>query len=206
MKEEEIKAEVPIIDKEGGMINEVVVSQLEEKAMLHKASTLQTTFTTIKMFVGISILASPHAFSNSGVLGGILGITLAAIFSILTVSMQSDAAIKIDKDIKSYSELGFAWFGSIGKLVVDGFILFAQLGIWIAYLIFNGTQIDQILWLESQGEIWNHKNFYIVIAVVILSPVWWIKHLKNLSWIAFVSLAGILLALGTILYYDIKYI
>ena len=45
-----------------------------------------------------------------------------------------------------------------------------------------------------------------MIAVIILSPVCWIKHLKNLSWIAFISLASILLALGTILYYDIKYL
>ena len=206
MKDEEIKGKDQIIDKEGGMIDEVLVSENEEKELLHKASTTRTTFTMIKMFIGISILASPHAFENSGIIGGIIGFSFAGVLSILTVGMQSDAAIKINKDVKSYSELGYAWYGGRGKLVVDWFILFTQLGICIAYLLFNGTQIDQILWLESQGEVWNHKNFYIMVGVIILSPVWWIKHLKNLSWIAFVSLAGILIALGTILYYDIKYI
>lgn len=43
-------------------------------------------------------------------------------------------------------------------------------------------------------------------AVIILSPVCWIKHLKNLSWIAFIALAGMFLALSVILYYDIHYI
>lgn len=43
-------------------------------------------------------------------------------------------------------------------------------------------------------------------AVIILSPVCWIKHLKNLSWIAIMALMGMFLALGVIVYYDIKYI
>jgi len=40
----------------------------------------------------------------------------------------------------------------------------------------------------------------------VLSPVCWIKHLKNLSWIAFIALAGMIMALTVILYYDIVYI
>ena len=39
-----------------------------------------------------------------------------------------------------------------------------------------------------------------------MSPVCWIKHLKNLSWIAFIALAGMMLALCVILYYDVHYI
>ena len=97
MKEEEIKVEVPIIDNEGGMMNEIVVDANEQIQHLHKATTMQTTFTTIKMFVGISILASPHAFSNSGVIGGAIGIIIAVTLSILTVTMQSEVATKLDK-------------------------------------------------------------------------------------------------------------
>lgn len=45
-----------------------------------------------------------------------------------------------------------------------------------------------------------------MLAVIVLSPVCWIKHMKNLSWIAFIALAGMFLAISIILYYDFKYI
>ena len=108
MKVEEAKIETPIYDKDLGIIDEIVINNCEEKEQLHKTTTIRTTFTMVKLFIGISILASPHAFENSGVLGGIIGFTFACILSILTVNMQSDASMKIGKDIKSYSELGYA--------------------------------------------------------------------------------------------------
>ncbi|CAI2370542.1 unnamed protein product [Moneuplotes crassus] len=187
------------------MMEEVLVGD-KEKGYKNKASTCQTILNTFKLFLGISILASPHAFMNSGIVGGIIGISLATCLSIGTVLMQSDAAEKTGSIINSYSDLGYALYRGRGKLIVDTFILFAQLGICTAYLIFNGRQIEQIVCLETQGEICGHKNVYIFLATLILSPICWIKHLKNLSWIAFIALAGMLMALAVILYYDIYYI
>lgn len=193
-------------EKDTSLIDEVLMKDEDDvRTLKHKASAPQTLFNLIKLFLGISILASPHAFSNSGLIGGILGITFATCLAICTVIMQSEAALKLETKINSYSDLGYALYKGRGKLVVDSFILFAQLGICISYLIFNGAQIDQIICLESQGEICNHQNFYISMAVIVLSPVCWIKHLKNLSWIAFLALAGMVMALSVIVYYDLLY-
>lgn len=116
-------------EKETGLMDEVLVGDNDLRVVKHKASTPQTTFNMIKLFLGISILASPHAFSNSGVLGGIIGISFATVLAIITVIMQSEAAMKVDKEIKSYSELGYAVYRGRGKLIVDCFILIAQMGI-----------------------------------------------------------------------------
>lgn len=153
MKEEVSEPEHKPNEKDTSLVDEVLVGDEGDKNLKHKASTPQTIFNMIKLFLGISILASPHAFSNSGVIGGIIGISFATALAITTVLMQSEAAKKVEKPINSYSELGYALYRGRGKLVVDCFILFAQLGICISYLIFNGTQIDQIICLESQGEI-----------------------------------------------------
>ena len=111
-------------EKETSLIDEVLVGDEEKKGYKDKASTIQTLFNTLKLFIGISILASPHAVSNSGIVGGIIGFTLATGMAITTVLMQSDASEKVGKEIKSYSDLGYAIYKGRGKLVVDFFILF----------------------------------------------------------------------------------
>ena len=57
--------------------------------------------------------------------------------------------MKLGPQIKSYSELGYACYGNSGKFVVDFFVMIAQIGIGIGYLIFNGTQINQVVCYET---------------------------------------------------------
>jgi amino acid permease len=106
-------------EKDTSLMEEVLVNEDDETFHKHKAATSQTIFNMIKLFLGISILASPHAFSNSGVIGGIIGISLATALAITTVLMQAEAAIKVEQQISSYSELGYALYRGRGKLVVD---------------------------------------------------------------------------------------
>jgi amino acid permease len=107
-------------EKDTNLMEEVLVNAEDDSNHLkHKASTIQTTLNTMKLFLGISILASPHAFSNSGVVGGILGVSLTTALAITTVLMQSSAAEKTGKPISSYSELGYALYRGRGKLIVD---------------------------------------------------------------------------------------
>lgn len=72
-----------------------------------------------KMFLGISILATPHAFSNAGVIGGIVGVSITTCLAISTVLMQSEAANGTNKNIESYSELAYELYRGRGKLFVD---------------------------------------------------------------------------------------
>jgi solute carrier family 36 (proton-coupled amino acid transporter) len=57
--------------------------------------------------------------------------------------------MKIGDHISSYSELGFAIFGEKGKIFIDFCILVSQFGFCIAYLIFIGKQLDQVICIET---------------------------------------------------------
>lgn len=56
------------------------------------------------------------------------------------------------------------------------------------------------------GEVCKLKNFYILFAMIFLIPVLWIKTIKKLTSINFFALAVIILALATVIYYDVQYI
>lgn len=129
MYKESSEDQKPPNEKETQMMDEVLVGEIEQERLhKNKASTAQSVLNMIKLFLGISILASPHAFSNSGIIGGIVGISLATVMAICTVLMQAQAAEKAG-NVQSYSQLGYALYRGRGKLLVDTFILFAQLGI-----------------------------------------------------------------------------
>jgi len=111
---------------------------------------LQTYFNTFKCFIGIGILATPAAIAQVGVFGGALGILVCGLINLYTMKMQLACKMKIGNHITSYSELGFAVYGAWGKMCVDSMVTISQFGFCIAYLIFIGKQLDQIICIETQ--------------------------------------------------------
>jgi len=109
--------------------DKVLLNDNEKEDDKIKTNVFETTFNITKLFLGISILASPHAFSEGGIVGGIVGFAFAGALNILTVTMQSDAATAIGGNIASYSELGRAVYGLYGKIFIDVFIIIAQSGL-----------------------------------------------------------------------------
>jgi solute carrier family 36 (proton-coupled amino acid transporter) len=91
-------------------------------------------------------------------------------------------------------------------MLVNIFICIGQIGIGIAYLIFTGTQIDQVICFESSGEACKMKNYYILFSVGILIPILWIKTIKKLTVINFFSLFMIFASLGVVMFYNVKFI
>jgi proton-coupled amino acid transporter len=170
------------------------------------ATVVQSIFNMSKLFLGISILATPNAFSHAGVLAGAIGILVVTILCIYTIWLQASCRNEIGDRVTSYSELGHCVYGAFGKNSVDFFLLIAQLGIGIAYLIFNGKQLDQVICYETQGSLCGMKNTYIWSACAVLVPIMWIKTLKKLFYVNLFALTCIVACIVTIFYYDIIYI
>ena len=103
---------------------------------------LQNIINMTKLFIGIAILGTPHGFSHAGLFGGIFGLLFVVVMCIYTISIQAVTRNKVGSHVKSYSELGHAVYGTWGKAGVDVFSMVGQVGIGIAYLIFNGKTID----------------------------------------------------------------
>lgn len=71
-------------------------------------------------------------------------------------------------------------------------------------MIFIGTQLDQVICLESQQDYCNNKNIYIIVSAIILVPVSWLKTFGCLSYISLFANFSIVFALIVIMIYSEK--
>ena len=94
----------------------------------------------------------------------------------------------------NYSDLGKAILGPNGKMFVDICLVSSQIGFAIAYLLFIGSQIDQVICYETMYEECNHKSFYIALAAFILIPICWLRSFKKLSYVSIASNIFLVLA------------
>jgi amino acid permease len=84
-----------------------------------------TCFNIFKCFIGIGILALPHAFSYIGVIGGCIAILIIGTLNYYTMMMQIECKLKYGTACENYSDLAFLTFGKYGKMMVD-FSLFSS--------------------------------------------------------------------------------
>ena len=190
--------------KKSEFVNETENLLSKQKEDHVKASFAQTVFNFVKLFIGIAILTMPKVFSQCGIIEGILSIAIVFLWYSWTVVAQSDSAIKQDAEIRSLSELCLKVLGPIGYFLMNFFIMWVQIGIDIWYLMFNGAQIDQIVWQATQNSIWGYSKTYIWIVVLCIIPLMWIKHLRDLSYVSFIFLVASFVTLATISYYSIE--
>ena len=140
-----------------------------------------------KIFIGIGVLATPSSFKSVGIVGGNIGMILIGIIAMYTMRLQILATEKVSTPVKSYSELGMAVLGYRGKQFVDFCIMTSQTGLAIAYLIFIGQQLDQVICFETQYENCNLKGLYIYLAAFILIPICWLRSFKYLAYVSMAS-------------------
>ena len=90
--------------------------------------------------------------------------------------------------------------------MIDVMIIVGRMGTAIAYLIFNGTTIDEVICHQTGGEVCGMKTFYIIFCVLILTPAMWIRTMKKLYYVSIFGLTVMIFGLSVIMYYDVIYI
>ena len=120
-------------------------------------------------------------------MGGVLGLIIIGLLNGYTMMLQIYAKIKLNKQVVSYSDLGEKVLGVSGRRIVDLCMVTSQVGFGIAYLLFVGNQIDQVVCFESDFTKCGRKNFYIGIASLFLMPVCWFR---SMNYLAYVSIAS----------------
>jgi len=156
--------------------------------------TLQTYFNCFKCFIGIGILATPAAFGNVGVLAGAIGISIVGALNLYTMHLQIACKRKMGDHIGSYSELGYAVFGVYGKAFIDLCIFVSQIGFCVAYLLFVGNQMDQVICYETLFDYCGMQKVYITFGMLILIPICWLKTFKFIAYISLFANVSIIFA------------
>ena len=143
-----------------------------------------TCFNIFKCFIGIGLLALPHAFSSIGIIGGCIAIILIGSLNYYTMMLQIECKLKYGGRVETYSDLAFVVFGRYGKIVVDFSLFSSQIGCCIAYLLFVGKQFDQVICFETDEKFCGKKADYIMLGALIVAPVCCLRTFKFISYLS----------------------
>lgn len=170
-----------------------------------KSTNFQTFLNLFKSFIGLGILASGEAFGHVGVWGGVIAMALIGVINSYTIILQCHLKNNIGDSVISYSTLGHAVHGKTGKAFIDTFMLIAQFGFCISYILFVGKQFALVFNYFESNKVGddNGRVAWIFLAMAILIPFAWMRNLKLVSYFSFVANIALVCTLVSIIAYDI---
>ena len=154
-------------------------------------SPFETYIALIKGYCVILILILPKAFAEGGYMASAILLIMSGIFSAGSACLLAEAGLK--ENLYSYSLLVHKAFGPTGKLAVDIMISLAQYSFTISHIAFIIESMQTTV--NSIFEIESYVFPYMVLVLVVLSPVAWVN---NIAKFAFTYMLGNLLILLTV--------
>ena len=109
-----------------------------------KSTVVQTTFNSINLFIGVGILSMPYTFRVAGYWLGPLMILFCAILSWYTTSILVKSMDR-RPGIKTYSDLGEAAFGKMGRWFITVVFFFELFSCGIVYIVLIGDTLMEII-------------------------------------------------------------
>uniref|UniRef100_A0A7S1CBQ8 Amino acid transporter transmembrane domain-containing protein n=1 Tax=Bicosoecida sp. CB-2014 TaxID=1486930 RepID=A0A7S1CBQ8_9STRA len=157
----------------------------------HLASTWQTGFNCVNVFIGLGLLSTPYALALTG-WAGLAGLVVGILACFYSGSIIVRAFVRASEVsggsylICAYPTIGGIAFGRVGELVVAAFVLLEFLG--------AEAMCVNFLWsnLHVLRPDWGVRSIALG-ATLALLPTVWIRAFSRLS---FVSLLGFGASLG----------
>ena len=97
--------------------------------------------------------------------------------------LQINCKLKYAGVVETYSDLANKAFGYKGKLAVDFCLYTSQIGCCIAYLLFVGKQVDQVVCQLSSAYCGNKKD-YILLSALVLIPVCCMRTFRFIGYLS----------------------
>lgn len=167
-------------------------------AMNPHNSAWLTAFLLLNTMIGSGILNQPYVFRESGIVGGLLGFTIATI-AVWTALLCLTAA-GIHEDVLEYSGLAKRAFQKNGELMVDLSIIVLCLGAQLGYILIVGTTISSLLDSWGCDSVACNDYFVTIIAVgLFVTPVCLFRQFGHLAWLSLFSIAAIVAVLLLVL-------
>eukprot|EP00347_Sterkiella_histriomuscorum_P009027 403342809 len=159
----------------------------EEYMKIRTSSFWHTIFNLFKGYVGISFLAIPYGLKIVGIYGSILSLILVLLINLYSVLLLVKARNKFkNMQITNICELGEILYGQTAKYLCDIILLSLILSICMAYTIYFGDQIDQILCELLQVTKCGKHILYRLLFSVAIVPFTFLNSFRNLSYVSLV--------------------
>lgn len=165
------------------------------------ASVSATFVNLLKGNVGAGFLAMPYAFSNIGLVGGVLGTVVVSVVVLLSMRLLVKCKVHLrgqgfDEDSLTYSKIGQHGLGNIGRYLILAGVFMSQIGTCTAYLIFFASVVHST-WPEIS------RYSAIILALACVYPLVVVRNLANLQWTSFLGCALTTIVVGVIITYEV---
>lgn len=184
----------------------------EHRVVAHPTTNAETLLHLLKGSLGTGILAMPKAFSNAGFAIGIVGTVLIGGLCLYCIHMLISAEYELCKRRKvpsmNYPHTAkhamsegppvFQKCANAAPHIVNGFLLFYQLGTMCVYTVFIAQNIKAVV-DEYLGE--EDIRLYMLMLLLPLILINWVRNLKYLA--PFSTLANVItvVSFAVIIYY-----
>ncbi|MGK0280449.1 MAG: hypothetical protein ACI9RU_003232 [Litorivivens sp.] len=132
------------------------VSFNEDKSV--SGTIASSSINLVNTVLGTGMLSLPFVFSQLGVVQGIVMLSIAVLLAILSLSLLSQAAQKLNSRDVSFNSMALASFPHI-SIVMDAAILITCFGSCVSYLIvglFSLSSNDS--WFITSSHHWNNEQ------------------------------------------------
>lgn len=149
---------------------------------------------TINSILGVSLFAMPWGFQQSGMLGGIIVLSIVAWLSFETARMllvSQNTCYRRFGDVLSYPDIAGITLGATWSKVVRIATILSCLGGCTGYLIFFGETVGQALSLASETVI--------LAATVPLILLSWIRSFRELTIFAVFGVVSLVVTVVVVL-------
>ncbi|XP_071786822.1 proton-coupled amino acid transporter 1-like [Asterias amurensis] len=183
------------------------VSSERRLATAHSTTDMQTLMHLIKGNIGTGLLGLPFAVQNAGILLGPLGLAIMGVIAVncmhIMVQVCHDLCERTNSVTLDYGEVAeqslkhgpVAWLqrrSSIGRYIVNGFLVFSQLGLCCVYFLFMADNIRQI-YSNYYASVPSMQIFLLMLLPLVLIYCY-IRNLDDLA--PFSALGNILILSG----------
>ena len=181
----------------GGQEDDEFDLALEAKyAERNKSSFAQASFNAVNLLLGVGLLSLPYALKVSGWVVGISVLLLLCLVTNYTGKLLGRMMAIDPVNIRTYPDIGTAAFGMRGRLFISVVFFLELIVAGTSFLLLVADNLGELFPKFADGSEWR---FLLIATCIVLPSVW----LRNLSWLSYFSLLGIISSLwltATILY------
>lgn len=166
-----------------------------------KSTFVLTTANLIKMYIGISFISVPKSIEETGLAASVIGFIYVIVMNIFCVYILLKARNRFKRqEIVDICDLAAVLYGDWLRPYMSA-LLVATNGIFLmAYIMFFGTQSDQLMCKTLKSRECGHANQYSFIILLCLLPILLLRSLAGVGFFSIFILCFTFLALGIIVY------